>query len=337
MIRRTSLHLPDVTHAIGAALLVSSLLLGPVGTTLAEDGTGAATPPPVNTCALITATYIPGSATPAAGAVNPAAAIFASPAASATPDATPVVTAPKFPTVQTDLTATADALLGCLQSGDAETIVRLTGPAFRSQLLNLSSTVSADEFIALSATAPTLPYTLEDVTDVALTATTEASATVTYRIGDQRRSSRWSFALTSDGDAPVWQLIDSEPMAATAPANAATMSITMQDGSYTISPTEISGSAVSISVSNGGSQEHEVFIVRMVAGATLQDLLMNTGGSFPPGIIFVAQATIPAGNSGTMVLTGLAPGTYTVLDMLPGADGMPNASLGMHATFTVVP
>jgi len=49
----------------------------------------------------------------------------------------------------------------------------------------------------------------------------------------------------------------------------------------------------------------------------------------------VGQETIPAGETRTLVFVDLAPGTYTVVCLLPDEDGVPHVALGETATFTV--
>jgi hypothetical protein len=52
-------------------------------------------------------------------------------------------------------------------------------------------------------------------------------------------------------------------------------------------------------------------------------------------VSYIGQATVPAGSNGTLLLSGLQPGTYTIVDLLPNAEGLPNLGDGMETTFTV--
>lgn len=90
-----------------------------------------------------------------------------------------------------------------------------------------------------------------------------------------------------------------------------------------------------IHASNADDEDHEMLVFRLAEGVTTAQLIWYTGPGLPDGVTFVGQATIPAHTSGTMVLVGLDPGSYAIVDLLPSDNGVPHLSLGMEATLTV--
>ena len=66
--------------------------------------------------------------------------------------------------------------------------------------------------------------------------------------------------------------------------------------------------------------------------STTSALLTSEGPGFPDGVTYLGQVTIPARGSGSMVLVGLKPGTYAIVDLLPSDNGVPHLAVGMSAT-----
>ena len=99
-------------------------------------------------------------------------------------------------------------------------------------------------------------------------------------------------------------------------------------------------SSVSISglekdVQNTGKETHEFLALKLGAGASLDQLVRPTSDTFPSNIQVIGQETVAPGETRTLVFVDLAPGTYTVVCLLPDADGVPHLALGETATFTV--
>jgi hypothetical protein len=124
-------------------------------------------------------------------------------------------------------------------------------------------------------------------------------------------------------------------MAPELPANTATLEVTVKDNAYSLKDAKVSGPSVAISATNNDTVDHEVLVLRLEGDATTKSLLQSPGPSLPEGITFIGQITVPAGETGTLLLSGLQPGEYTMVDLLPNAEGLPNLMGGMEVTFTV--
>jgi hypothetical protein len=124
-------------------------------------------------------------------------------------------------------------------------------------------------------------------------------------------------------------------MAPVAPANTDTLTVVIDGGGYTIEDATVTGPSVAIKATNAEDTDHEVLVLRLASGVSTDDLLTAAGPSLPEGVTYIGQATVPAGSSGTLLLSGLQPGTYTIVDLLPNEQGLPNLSDGMSITFEV--
>ena len=92
---------------------------------------------------------------------------------------------------------------------------------------------------------------------------------------------------------------------------------------------------IKIRAENSDAEDHELLVLKLADGMTAAQLLWSAGPSLPDGVTFLGQVTIPARSSGSIVLVGIDPGAYAIVDMLPSANGVPHLSLGMEATLTV--
>ena len=158
---------------------------------------------------------------------------------------------------------------------------------------------------------------------------------------------RWSFAAkpnaagdntggeTGETDG-IWQVDDLDPLAVDMAATAQTLTVSIKDNAY--SPAALKakrGSDILISAKNTGKQDHELLVLKLGKSMTVNDLLLSTGPALPKGVTFIGQVTIPAKSEGELALTGLAKGSYVIVDLLPDQDGIPHLSNGMSATLTV--
>lgn len=330
-----------------AAIIATSIALGASGgATFAQDGTGAATPTPPSACEIVPATALDADAaatpesstteTPAAssatGAGNiPVVFIGASPEAG---DPEESATAAADPLEQ-DIQAAATAIAGCLSDGQFDTLVQITGDAYRGKLVGFGSPLTGDEFMLLAPMLPQVPYQILSVENVTRTSDTTATAEVTYQLAHQVRLSTWTFELREINGQQVWTLQDESAMTPVAPAGTNTLTVQITGEGYTIEDATVQGPSVAIEASNSDDADHEILVLRLASGVTTDALLTNTDATLPEGVTYIGQATVPAGASGTLLLSGLQPGTYTIVDLLPNAEGLPNLSEGMETTFTV--
>jgi len=340
-----------------ALSVAGSLLIGTPAAIGAQDGTGGATPTPPNPCSVQTAAWSAdlaiatptptetaiATATPVITSATPIGSPAASPNA-ATPVTTPTIAptaTPSTPAVDADAILADDlrtasiAVLGCLRTGDADTLVQITSDAYRGALVGIDGSISADDYKLLAASLSILPYDLASITDVTSTGDTTATATVTYLVGQQVRSGTWEFTLTEVGGTTAWVLTSETLVAPTTPENVATVDVTLADNAFTLSQDTISASDVLFSITNEDEIDHEFFVVQLGNGTTTQTLLTSPGPQLPNGVMFVGQVTIPASGEGQILLADLEPGTYAVVDLLPDEDGLPHLSTGMETTFTI--
>lgn len=344
-----------VPHQSGRRTLVTSALALTLATGIAtgsasaQDGTGAATPTPPSACEVVparatfdaaTPDTTPGmtaAMTPVASPAAQGALTGASPVAAliATPVASPVMETTVTDPLARDLEATATAIAGCLSDERYEPLIQLTGDLYRGQMLGFTEPLSTDDFTTLAVTLPDVPYQILSVENATFTDETTATAVVTYEMAHQLRTSLWEFSLQEVNGQSAWVLERETPMASEIPANSSTLEVSIEQNAYTLNPVTVQGPSVALSATNNDEVGHELLVLRLEGGATTQTLLRSPGPSLPENVTFIGQVFVPAGEEGTLLLAGLQPGTYTIVDLLPNAEGLPNLADGMEATFTV--
>lgn len=339
---------------LALALGGSSILGGGGIAALAQDGSGGATPIPTPTAscsipdlsaartevqpaviATVTATIAPASpaASPAHGTSNASPVVSATATtAAATPAASPATGTDD--SIAAELTLSADAIADCLTKGDFTTLTSLTGDAFRGELIGAGEPVSAEDFAEIAPSLSVIPYAIVEVAGASASGS-EATATVTYRIGNQVRVGEWAFTRETVDGKEVWALDRETAQAVTKPASATEASVTIEKNAYTFDPATIDGDEVFFTIANKDAVDHELFVVKLDKDTKVDVLLTTPGPGLPAGVSFVGQVTVPAGSTGTLLLADLEPGTYQVVDLLPNDQGLPHLSDGMQGTFTV--
>ena len=101
--------------------------------------------------------------------------------------------------------------------------------------------------------------------------------------------------------------------------------MTMDDAGYTLDPASVSGPQVVLDLTNPTDADHEALVVRLDEGIAPEILLQGSPDGFPEGVTLVGQSTVPGGERGSMLLTDLPAGTYTIVDLLPDATGAPTS------------
>lgn len=304
------------------SIALTAILAFAAVTTVAEDGTSGTLPESFHQCEIVAANY---SATPAASPV-------ASPIAS--PVATPVDSASTENDVLTeDLEAATHAILDCMSDLNLEVLLQVTGEEFRGAWIGFGSRVSDEEFEILLPMIASLPYALVDVQDTQADGD-NATATIRYTIGRQMVTSEWSYTLVDIDGQNVWRVQSDNKIPSEAPEGASELQIVINDGSFAINTDSVASGDIVIDVTNVGELPHEVLIVRVPAETEAADFAAATNG-IPSGGTFVGQLTLPPGTQGNLVLTDVRPGSYTIVDLLPGEDGLPNVSHDMITELTV--
>lgn len=125
---------------------------------------------------------------------------------------------------------------------------------------------------------------------------------------------------------------------ASAPAlPAGDIQMTLLDYSFTLSQ-PITAGKHTFAVTNQAAQPHEVVVVRLEPGATMEPWgAWLTGGMKgpPPGMPFAGITDLAPGGSENFS-ADFAPGTYGLICFVPDAgDGKPHVLHGMSVTFTV--
>lgn len=304
-----------------------------------EAGTPASATPQASPVAD-TATPVSDLATPIDNATPQPAQ--ASPVASntGTPEASPVVDGVALTPneqVQSDLTNTVESLFSCLNDRTYDVYAAITSDSWRGSIFGLNEPLSVAEFMDFAAVLPVTTSAVVEVSNLQILDTTTVSVDVTYTSASQLLSGTWTFAHSRVEGLPSWVLQSEQPLTVVAPEGASSMKLTMDDGSYTIAPTSVSGPDLVMSIDNPTLSIHEALVLKLDDGVEADSLLQSTTGSLPNGATFIGQATLSPGTAGDLVLVGLAPGTYTVVDLLPDANGIPNLSAGMEITFTITP
>lgn len=127
------------------------------------------------------------------------------------------------------------------------------------------------------------------------------------------------------------------PAVVPAAARAITGDVTMTLSDYTFTVSKpITRGVHTIRVENPAAQSHEVELVKLAPGKTLQDLMSwiaNPQGP-PPGSAIGGIAGMQHGAVQSFTYD-FVPGTYGLICFLPGPDGRPHFMHGMMQEFTV--
>ncbi len=124
--------------------------------------------------------------------------------------------------------------------------------------------------------------------------------------------------------------------AAATPPIVSTTTMTLADYSFTLT-TPLTAGKNTIRVVSAGGQPHEVVIVRVFAGKTVQDVaaFAERPAGAPPGEV-VGGASFIAGDVANFVEVDLTPGDYGFLCFVADAkDGKPHVAHGMIQAFKV--
>lgn len=144
-------------------------------------------------------------------------------------------------------------------------------------------------------------------------------------------------ALTTGGEPAVAEFTVVEGEAMDEPE--AAVEATLMDFTFVI-PDEIAAGPQLWKISNKGEQWHEIVIIQLQEGMTVEDVLATFAGPEmegpPPFDFFGGYGVISEGNEGWIEFD-LAPGEYTVICFLPNLAGdfSPHAMHGMVRTLIV--
>ncbi len=288
------------------------------------------------------------SATPVASADCAPPASAAAPTipeslSSGTPAATPAAVTAVDETTGAAIHDVIDALAACLTAGNAETVTALVTDRYLSDAYGGGERMTREDYVALAPSAPVIPVTVVSVGQIAFQSADTASAQVITVQGNQLRTEDWTFLFRRDrqssgtptaGDGH-WLVHQVTLLPSSAPDGASAAAAVVGGGSIAITPNPIPGPDVVFTVENTDEEAHEFLVLRLVEGATIDELIRPTSDTFPANIQLIGQETIPAGETLALVLVDLEPGDYTVVCLLPDEDGVPHLALGETADFTI--
>ncbi len=241
-----------------------------------------------------------------------------------------------------DIDLVIRALATCLTAGDYETVTELASGQFLGVLAGTGGELDAATYLIVAADLPTTPFRIRSVSAIQVTGEGQATADVVYAIANQLFHGRWTFGQVAGGSDSTggiperrWIVAGEQAMVAEPPADADEVDVTLDEYEITIDPDESAGPHVVLSAENTGENEHEVLVLRVDDGGDVQDLLTEPGPELPPGLVFGAQITVPAGATATIPLVNLDPGTYAIVSLLLNAEGVSDLAQGMEAEFTI--
>jgi hypothetical protein len=291
----------------------------------------------------------PVAATPAAasGTCAPAALV----SAPAVPDTvagvssgTPVPVTDVDADTQENITALVASLAACLTSGNAEVVSELVTDRYLADAYGAGERLTKADYLALAPSAPVVPVTVVSVGRATYASTDSVTAEVITVQGNQLRTEDWTFlfrrsraasATPTAGGEGHWLVHQVAGRASAAPQGAAEMTAVQSDYALKLTPSTVQGSNLVVTIENTGDEAHEFLALKLDSGASLDQLIRPTSDTFPTDIHVIGQETVLPGETSTIVFVDLAPGTYTVVCLLPDADGVPHLALGETATFTV--
>ncbi len=238
-----------------------------------------------------------------------------------------------------------DSLAACLTAGDAQNVSTLVTDRYLADAYGAGERMTREDYLALAPYAPVVPVTIVSIGQIDFVSDETAEAQVVTVQGNQLRTEEWTFLFRRSRQAAAtptagagegrWLVHQIAVLPSTPPQGAAAMKATQRDYSIQLSPAKITGGDLVVTVQNTGKETHEFLALKLDAGASIDQLIRPTSDAFPSTMHVIGQETIPASETRTLVFVDLAPGTYTVICLLPDEDGVPHLALGETATFTV--
>lgn len=135
-------------------------------------------------------------------------------------------------------------------------------------------------------------------------------------------------------DRPTPQVADSTTTSV--PPRSDTVTVTATDYAFD-APAQVPAGTTTLRLSNQGKELHHAQLIKLEEGKTVEDVLrlVKTPGPLPRWIKFVGGPNaVPPGQQ-AVATSGLAPGKYAYVCVIPGADGVPHIAKGMIRSFEV--
>jgi uncharacterized cupredoxin-like copper-binding protein len=115
-----------------------------------------------------------------------------------------------------------------------------------------------------------------------------------------------------------------------------TVTITATDYAFE-APAQVPAGAITMRLTNRGKELHHAQLIKLEEGKTVEDVLklVKNPGPLPRWIKFVGGPNAVAPGQQAVATSGLAPGRYAYVCVIPGADGVPHLAKGMIRAFEV--
>jgi len=117
-----------------------------------------------------------------------------------------------------------------------------------------------------------------------------------------------------------------------------TVTVTASDYAFS-APDTIPAGMTEIRLLNRGTEMHHVWLIRLDAGKTMQDVFsaMQGDGGMPSWARDVGGPNTPGPGGEATAILRLTPGRYAMICVIPSPDGKPHVMKGMAKEVTVVP
>jgi hypothetical protein len=234
--------------------------------------------------------------------------------------------------VRAGLTELVQAVAACQSAGDWETMSRLVSQKYLGQVYGGGPSMSRATFLELARSFPVTGVRFRDFEDFRL-GDGEALASVKLIVGNQLTLDRMSFIESNTKGA--WLIDSAETRKVDPPRDHDEVRVTIQDNRYDPAALTAEGRNIELVVTNEDDVDHEVLMLSLDEGVGPSALLTSTGPGLPLGVHVLGQLTVPAGDKEVLVLVGMKPGTFALVDLLPNDLGVPHLALGMQGTLTV--
>jgi hypothetical protein len=222
----------------------------------------------------------------------------------------------------------------CRSDGDFATMSRLVTEKYLGAVYGGGPRLSRSSFLSMSADLLVTQVRFRGFDDLVIMEPGSARANVKLIVGKQLTFERMTF-IEEKRRPGSWLIDTTSPLRVQPPRQHADARVTITGNRYNPDALRSDMRNVELRAVNSDAEDHELLVLELAEGMTTSQLLWNLGPSLPVGVRFIGQVTIPARSSGNLVLVGLNPGTYAIVDLLPSDNGVPHLSLGMEATLTV--
>ena len=234
----------------------------------------------------------------------------------------------------TGLETLVRAYAACQTSGDFATMSRMVTESYLGQVYGGGPRMARSTFLELAGALPTPAVRFRSFDDMSTEDDGQIRANVKLVVGNQLTFERLYF-IEEEQRPGVWLINATEPLRVQPPREHSTLDVSIAGDQYSPAQLTAVGPTIEVNLTNSDIEDHEFLVLKFPEGIGPGALLIAPGPGLPDGVEYIAQVTIPGSTSTNLVLVGMKPGTYTVVDLLPTESGVPHLALGMQATLTI--